>query len=99
LQNVPNSSICVALEGALRAAPGRLDFVVTDAPEDEAGLFRILDEALALASRHRLPLRAITLDMERYPSIGPFYWHVEVRGNGAPGLVRLSFEAVAEEAS
>ena len=96
---MPHASICVALEASLRAARGRLDFVVTDAPADEPSLFRILDDAIALASRHRLPLRAITLDMERYPNLGPLYWHVEVRGNGAPGLVRLSFEAAADEAA
>ncbi|MFO1148262.1 MAG: hypothetical protein U1E62_07785 [Alsobacter sp.] len=96
---MPLASIGVALEAALRAARGRLDFVVTDAPADEASLFRILDEAIAMASRHRLPLRAISLDMEHYPTIGPTYWHVEVRGNGAPGLVRLSFETAAEEAA
>jgi hypothetical protein len=93
------ASICAALEAALRAARGHLDFVVTDAPADEYSLFKLLDEAIALASRNRLPLRAITLDMERYPNIGPTYWHVEVRGNGAPGTVRLAFEEAADKAA
>lgn len=81
-----------ALDTALRFGRDRVDFVVTDAPDDHTQLCRLLDEALALARRQGFPLRKIQMGMERYPEIGASYWHVEVENYCDPKVIRLIFD-------
>ena len=80
-----------AMEGSVKAATGRLDFVITETPDDYPSLCRILDEALAFARMNELPLQKIEVDMARFPELGTAYWHVEVEQCRAPNILRLTF--------
>ena len=81
-----------ALETALRFGRDRVDFVVTDAPEDHGQLCSLLDDALALARRQGFPLRKIQIGLSRYPQIDTKYWHVTVENYCDPRVVRLIFD-------
>jgi hypothetical protein len=80
------------LELSLDQASNRVAFVVTEVPHTADYLTRLLDGAIAAASRHRTPLVEIQLSMERFPSVGDAYWHVPVTDSGKADVVRLVFE-------
>ena len=80
------------LDLSLDQASNRVAFVVTEVPETDDTMTRLLDGAIAAASRHRTPLVEIQLCMDRYPTFGDSYWHVPVTDSGQPDVVRLVFE-------
>ena len=86
------SDLMKTLDASLASASNRLSFVVTELPQSEDHMSRLLDGAILAANRHRTPLVEIQLSMSRFPVMGTTYWHVPVSDSGDPDVIRLVFE-------
>jgi hypothetical protein len=80
------------LDASLASASNRLSFVVTELPQSDEHMARLLDGAILAAHRHRMPLVEIQIGMARFPAMGATYWHVPVSDSGDPDLIRLVFD-------
>lgn len=69
---------------------------VSNAPESEAQLFNLIENAMLRGFDTRAPLKEIHLPRERFPSVGSKFWHIPVEDCGAVPVLRFFFEAPAE---
>ncbi len=86
------SDLMKTLDASLASASNRLSFVVTELPQSDDHMERLLDGAILAANRHRTPLVEIQLSMSRFPVMGAAYWHVPVSDSGDPDVIRLVFD-------
>lgn len=89
------SDLMKTLDASLASASNRLSFVVTELPQSDDHMARLLDGAIVAANRHRTPLVEIQLSMSRFPVMGTTYWHVPVSDSGDPEIIRLVFDPSA----
>lgn len=87
------------LLAALIPGRGRTAITLTDPPDDEASLMRLLDKALVTGNRRAAPLAAIRAPMGLYPNLGDAYWHVPIEDSGVDGSIRLVFDAPERQAA
>lgn len=84
---------------ALMPATGRATVTLTETPEDAEALIRLLERAIVTGNRRGAPLAQIDLPVEAFDTFGASFWHVPIEDSSREGVVRLSFEAVAQHAS
>ncbi len=86
-------------------APGELEHVfdeglplasrtiltVTQVPDDEEELLKLLERAMLGGFLHHAPLMEIHLPMERFPHIESKFWHVPVEDCGNAQVLRFFF--------
>jgi hypothetical protein len=65
---------------------------VTEVPEGEGELLKLLERALARGFANRARLTEIHLPMERFPFMDSKFWHVPVEDCGKAQVLRFFFE-------
>lgn len=79
------------LNATLVGTKDRISVTVTEVPEHEIDLLRLLDKAIEIATAKRSPLTEIQLPMSRFPAVGSHFWHVPVTDSGENGVLRLVY--------
>lgn len=69
---------------------------VSTAPESEAQLFRLIENAMLRGFDTRAPLKEVHLPRERFPSVDSKFWHIPIEDSGPAPVLRFFFEAPAE---
>ena len=92
---MPGSSAEQFFDKAFPLANNRI-MKVSNAPESEAQLFSVIENAMLRGFDTRAPLKEIHLPRERFPSVDSKFWHIPVEDCGAAPVLRFFFEAPAE---
>ena len=71
---------------------------VTEVPEREEELLRLLERAMLRGFDTHAPLTQIHLPMERFPHMDSKFWHVPVEDCGEAQVLRFFFEHPDAEA-
>jgi hypothetical protein len=74
------------------ALSNRTILTVTEVPEGEDELLKLLDRAMVGGFLNHAPLMEIHLPMERFPHIESKFWHVPVEDCGDLQVLRFFFE-------
>jgi hypothetical protein len=83
-----NRLLNVALDGI----ENRVSLTVTEPPEGEISLRRMLWSALHAGQRHGSILSEIQVSRTAFPTLGANFIDVPVRDSGDPGVLRLIYE-------
>jgi hypothetical protein len=71
---------------------------VTEVPEREEELLKLLERAMLRGFDARAPLTQIQLPMERFPDMDSKFWHVPIEDCGKAQVLRFFFEHPDAEA-
>jgi len=71
---------------------------VTEVPDCEEALLKLLESAMLRGFDTRAPLTQIQLPMERFPFMDSKFWHVPIEDCGKAQVLRLFFEHPDTEA-
>lgn len=83
---------------ALIPANGRATLTLTEAPDRDDDLIRLLERAIATGNRRGAPLTRIDLPVDAFETLGTRFWHVPIEDSSRCGVVRLVFERPEGEA-
>ena len=72
---------------------GGATLTVTEVPEREEDLLKLLDRAMLRGFRNHAPLTQIHLPLERFPYMESKFWHIPVEDCGEAQVLRFFFEA------
>jgi hypothetical protein len=95
---MPGSSAEQFFDKAFPLANNRI-MKVSNAPESEAQLFSVIENAMLRGFDTHAPLKEIHLPLERFPTIDSKFWHIPIEDCGAAPVLRLFFEPAAEAMS
>ncbi len=80
------------LDVALNRVENRISLTVTEPPEGELHLRRLLSSAIRAGERHRSTLSEIQVCREAFPMLGHYFLDVPVTDSGDPGVLRLVYD-------
>jgi hypothetical protein len=80
------------LDVALDKVENRISLTVTEPPEGEFQLRRILASAIRAGQRHGPTLSEIQISRDSFPMLGSDFLDVPVTDSGDPGVLRLIYE-------
>ena len=89
------SDLSKLLDAALYKAQNRVSLTVTDIPEEEGQIRKLLDGAVTAARRYHMPLTEIQLCTSRFPSLANCFVHAPITESGDPKVLRLIYEPAA----
>jgi hypothetical protein len=77
---------------AILPSASRTSLTLTEIPEQEGDLARLLDRAIVYGDWQRTDLTEIHVPMDQFPEMGPSFRHVPVEDSGRADVMRLVFE-------
>lgn len=80
------------LDAALHKAQNRISLTVTDLPEGERHLRKLLEGAFGAGLRNGLPLSEIQLSLERFPLLRDRVSWAPITDSGDPDVLRLIYD-------